>query len=90
MITDDEKWQNAEPNGNAEGNQFEKDGYNRGSRPQRVYSNDRPYRPRFNPNAENNRPQRNYYNSGEQRPYRPRFNANEGGEQRPYRPRHSP
>ncbi|MBQ7552785.1 MAG: RNA-binding S4 domain-containing protein [Bacteroidaceae bacterium] len=87
MITEDEKWQNAEPNGNAEGNQFEKDGYNRGSRPQRVYSNDRPYRPRFNPNAENNRPQRSYYNSGEQRPFRPRFNANEGGEQRPYRPR---
>ena len=85
MITDDEKWQNAENNGNAEGNHFE--GFNRETRPQRVYPNDRPYRPRFNPNADNsNRPQRGYNNGGE-RPYRPRFNSNEGGEQRPYRPR---
>ena len=85
MITDDEKWQNAENNGNAEGNHFE--GFNRETRPQRVYPNDRPYRPRFNPNADNsNRPQRGYNNGGE-RPYRPRFNNNEGGEQRPYRPR---
>ena len=87
MITEDEKWQNAEPNGNADGNQFE--GFDRGSRPQRVYTNDRPYRPRFNPNADNsNRQQRDYHNGGEQRSYRPRFNSNgEGGEQRPYRPR---
>ena len=88
MITEDEKWQNAESAGNADGNQFE--GFNRGSRPQRVYTNDRPYRPRFNPNADNsNRQQRGYHsNGGEQRPYRPRFTSNgEGGEQRPYRPR---
>lgn len=88
MITEDEKWQNAESTGNADGNQFE--GFNRGSRPQRVYTNDRPYRPRFNPNADNsNRQQRGYHsNGGEQRPYRPRFTSNgEGGEQRPYRPR---
>ena len=88
MITEDEKWQNAESKSNAEGNQFERDSYNRGSRPQRVYTNDRPYRPRFNPNADNSsRPQRSYYSGGEQRSYRPRFNSNEGGEQRPYRPR---
>ena len=87
MITDDEKWQNAENNGNAEGNHFE--GFNRETRPQRVYPNDRPYRPRFNPNADNsNRPQRGYNNGGE-RPYRPRYNSNEGGEQRPYRPRYN-
>ncbi len=85
MITEDEKWQNAESNGNAEGNQFE--GFNREARPQRVFTNDRSYRPRFNPNADNtNRPQRGYNNGGD-RPYRPRFNSNEGGEQRPYRPR---
>lgn len=84
MITEDEKWQNAENNGSADGNHFE--GFN-SERPQRVYPNDRPYRPRFNPNADNsNRPQRSYNNGGE-RPYRPRFNSNEGGEQRPYRPR---
>lgn len=71
-----------------------------GGRPQRAYSSDRPYRPRFNANAENGgeRPQRSYNNDrtyggersyGSERPYRPRFNANaEGGErsQRPYRP----
>ena len=88
MITEDKEWQNAESTGNADGNQFE--GFdNRGSRPQRVYTNDRPYRPRFNPNADNtNRQQRGYQSGGEQRPYRPRFNSNtEGGEQRPYRPR---
>ena len=84
MITEDEKWQNAENNGSADGNHFE--GFN-SERPQRVYPNDRPYRPRFNPNADNsNRPQRSYNNGGE-RPYRPRFNSNDGGEQRPYRPR---
>ena len=84
MMTEDEKWQNAENNGSADGNHFE--GFN-SERPQRVYPNDRPYRPRFNPNADNsNRPQRSYNNGGE-RPYRPRFNSNEGGEQRPYRPR---
>lgn len=58
--------------------------------PQRAYSSDRPYRPRFN--AENgDRPQRSYGNA-----YRPRFNDNaeEGersrriyDEERPYRPR---
>ena len=86
MITEDEKWQNAENNGSADGNHFE--GFN-SERPQRVYPNDRPYRPRFNPNADNsNRPQRSYNNGGE-RPYRPRFNSNEGGEQRPYRPRYN-
>ncbi|MCR4766220.1 MAG: RNA-binding S4 domain-containing protein [Bacteroidaceae bacterium] len=86
MITEDEKWQNAEQNGTADGNQFE--GFNREARPQRVFTNDRPYRPRFNPNADNsNRQQRVYNNGGEQRPYRPRFNSNDGGEQRPYRPR---
>ena len=85
MITEDEKWQDAEKNGNAEGNYYE--GFNREARPQRGYSNDRPYRPRFNPNADNsNRPQRGYNNGGD-RPYRPRFNNNEGGEQRSYRPR---
>ena len=86
MMTEDEKWQNAENNGSADGNHFE--GFN-SERPQRVYPNDRPYRPRFNPNADNsNRPQRSYNNGGE-RPYRPRFNSNEGGEQRPYRPRYN-
>ena len=86
MITEDEKWQNAENNGSADGNHFE--GFN-SERPQRVYPNDRPYRPRFNPNADNsNRPQRSYNNGGE-RPYRPRFNSNDGGEQRPYRPRYN-
>ena len=85
MITEDEKWQNADKNGSAEGNYFE--GFNREYRPQRVYTNERSYRPRFNPNADSsNRPQRGYNNGGE-RPYRPRFNNNEGGEQRPYRPR---
>ena len=85
MITEDEKWQNADKNGNAEGNNFE--GFNREYRPQRVYTNERSYRPRFNPNADSsNRPQRAYNNGGE-RPYRPRFNSNESGEQRPYRPR---
>ena len=86
MMTEDEKWQNAENNGSADGNHFE--GFN-SERPQRVYPNDRPYRPRFNPNADNsNRPQRSYNNGGE-RPYRPRFNSNDGGEQRPYRPRYN-
>jgi len=85
MITEDEKWLNADKNGNADGNYFE--GFNRESRPQRVYTNERSYRPRFNPNADSsNRPQRGYNNGGD-RPYRPRFNSNEGGEQRPYRPR---
>ena len=85
MITEDEKWQNAENSGNAEGNFYE--GFNREAKPQRVYTNERSYRPRFNPNADSsNRPQRGYNNGGE-RSYRPRFNNNEGGEQRPYRPR---
>ena len=87
MITEDEKWQSAQNNGSAEGNRFE--GFNSEARPQRSYPSDRPYRPRFNPNADNsNRPQRSYNNGGE-RPYRPRFNSNEGGEQRPYRPRYN-
>ena len=91
MFTEDEKWQHADSNSNAEeNNQFERESYNRGPRPQRVYSNDRPYRPRFNPNEEGgSRPQRSYHSDGEQRPYRPRFNSNEGGEQRPYRPRYN-
>ena len=66
---------------------FTRDG---GERPQRTYSSERPYRPRFNPNAENSeRLQRPYgerpsYGNSE-RPYRPRYN-NENGErpQRPY------
>ncbi|MCI5664442.1 MAG: RNA-binding S4 domain-containing protein [Mediterranea sp.] len=66
---------------------FTRDG---GERPQRTYSSERSYRPRFNPNAENSeRPQRSYserpsYGNSE-RPYRPRYN-NENGErpQRPY------
>ena len=71
-----------------------------GERPQRTYSSERPYRPRFNPNAENSeRPQRTYgerpsYGNSE-RPYRPRYN-NENGErpqrtygERPQRPRYN-
>ena len=69
-------------------------------RPQRPYNSDRPYRPRFNPGADNgDRPQRPRYNNDNgDRPYRPRYNSedgdrpqrprynNEGGD-RPYRPR---
>ena len=100
MITEDEKWQNAENNGSADGNHFE--GFNserfnpnadNSNRPQRSYNNggERPYRPRFNSNdGGEQRPYRPRYNNdgGEQRPYRPRYN-NEGGEQRPYRPRYN-
>ena len=54
-----------------------------GGRPQKAYSSERPYRPRFNPNAEgDDRPQRPYGNA--YRPY-----SNNGGD-RPYRPRFSP
>jgi len=87
MITEDEKWQNDQQNVNAEGNHFE--GFNRENRPQRVYPNDRPYRPRFNPNADSSNRQQRGYNNGGERPYRPRFNSGEGGEQRSYRPRYN-
>ena len=73
-----------------------------GDRPQRAYSNDRSYRPRFNPNGENgDRPQRSYgNNAGGDRPYRPRYNSeggdrpqrsygNNAGGDRPYRPRYN-
>ena len=87
MITEDEKWQNDQQNVNAEGNHFE--GFNRENRPQRVYPNDRSYRPRFNPNADSSNRQQRGYNNGGERPYRPRFNSGEGGEQRSYRPRYN-
>lgn len=61
-----------------------------GERPQRSYGgSERPFRPRFNPNAEGGeRPQRPRFNPNSERggySPRPRYNA-EGGE-RPYRPR---
>ena len=100
MSTENETWRDAsssEENSGAgrDGNQFNREGgynrpsYNRenGDRPQRAYSSDRSYRPRFNPNGENgDRPQRSYgNNAGGDRPYRPRYNG-EGGDrpQRPY------
>ncbi|ADV42181.1 pseudouridine synthase [Bacteroides helcogenes] len=60
-----------------------------GDRPQRPYNSDRPYRPRFNPNAENgDRPQRSYNSDrsygNSDRPYRPRYNSDNGD--RPQRP----
>ena len=111
MSTENETWRDAsssEENSGAgrDGNQFNREGgynrpsYNRenGDRPQRAYSSDRSYRPRFNPNGENgdrpyrprynseggDRPQRSYgNNAGGDRPYRPRYNS-EGGD-RPQR-----
>ena len=61
-----------------------------GERPQRSYgSSERPFRPRFNPNAEGGeRPQRPRFNPNSERggySPRPRYNA-EGGD-RPFRPR---
>lgn len=61
-----------------------------GERPQRSYGgSERPFRPRFNPNAEGGeRPQRPRFNPNSERggySPRPRYNA-EGGD-RPYRPR---
>lgn len=61
-----------------------------GDRPQRPYGgSERPFRPRFNPNAEGGeRPQRPRFNPNSERggySPRPRYNA-EGGD-RPYRPR---
>ena len=46
-------------------------------RPQRLYNSDRPYRPRFNPGADNgDRPQRPRYNNDNgDRPHRPRYNS---------------
>lgn len=114
MSTENETWRDAsssEENSGAgrDGNQFNKEGgysrpsYNRenGDRPQRLYNSDRPYRPRFNPGADNgDRPQRPRYNNDNgDRPYRPRYNS-EGGDRpqrpygnnsgdRPYRPRYN-
>ena len=64
-----------------------------GERPQRSYGgSERPFRPRFNPNAEGGeRPQRPRFNPNSERggySPRPRYNA-EGGE-RPQRPRFNP
>ena len=64
-----------------------------GERPQRSYGgSDRPFRPRFNPNAEGGeRPQRPRFNPNSERggySPRPRYNA-EGGD-RPQRPRFNP
>ena len=115
MSTENETWRDAsssEENSGAgrDGNQFNREGgynrpsYNRenGDRPQRAYSSDRSYRPRFNPNGENgDRPQRSYgNNAGGDRPYRPRYNSeggdrpqrsygNNAGGDRPYRPRYN-
>ena len=104
MSTENETWRDAsssEENAGAgrDGNQFN-GGYNRPS--YNREGGERPYRPRFNPNADGGeRPQRSYnsYGNGE-RPQRPRFNPNaEGGDrpqrsynsygngERPYRPR---
>ena len=115
MSTENETWRDAsssEENSGAgrDGNQFNREGgynrpsYNRenGDRPQRAYSSDRSYRPRFNPNGENgDRPQRSYgNNAGGARPSRPRYNSeggdrpqrsygNNAGGDRPYRPRYN-
>ncbi|HIY89070.1 MAG TPA: pseudouridine synthase, partial [Candidatus Bacteroides pullicola] len=88
MTTENENWQGAfsssESTGaNHEGNQTNKEtGYTRV-----AYNRDgnaRPYRPRFNPNAENaGRSQRAYSSD---RPYRPRFNPNAENGERPQRP----
>lgn len=103
MTTENETWRDASSdnaNANRDGNQFDgnfgRPSYNR-------ENGNRPYRPRFNPNAEG---AQRAYGSGEQRSYRPRFNPNaEGGERvqrsyssdrpsyggsdRPFRPRYN-
>ena len=106
MTTENENWQGTpsstgNTDANREGNQTNKEnGYTRV--PYNREGNNRPHRPRFNPNAENaGRPQRAYSSD---RPYRPRFNANgENGDRpqrtygndrpysqdRPYRPRYN-
>lgn len=109
MSTENETWRDAsssEENSGAgrDGNQFNREGGY--SRPSYNRENgERPYRPRFNPNAENvDRPQRPYnaersYGSSD-RPYRPRYNSeggdrpqrpygNNAGGDRPYRPRYN-
>ena len=87
MTTENETWQGASSpaentGADREGNQTNKEnGYARVS-----YNRDgnaRPHRPRFNPNAENARPQRAYSSD---RPYRPRFNPNAAEGDRPQRP----
>ena len=87
MTTENETWQGASSpaentGADREGNQTNKEnGYARVS-----YNRDgnaRPHRPRFNPNAENARPQRAYSSD---RPYRPRFNPNAAEGERPQRP----
>ena len=87
MTTENETWQGASSpaentGADREGNQTNKEnGYARVS-----YNRDgnaRPHRPRFNPNAENARPQRAYSSD---RPYRPRFNPNAADGERPQRP----
>ena len=88
MTTENENWQgvssSSESTGaNHEGNQTNKEtGYTRV-----AYNRDgnaRPYRPRFNPNAENGGRSQRAYSSD--RPYRPRFNPNAENGERPQRP----
>ena len=87
MTTENENWQGTpsstgNTDANREGNQTNKEnGYTRV--PYNREGNNRPHRPRFNPNAENaGRPQRAYSSD---RPYRPRFNANGENGDRPQR-----
>lgn len=87
MTTENETWQGASSSAentgaDREGNQTNKEnGYARV--PYNRDGNARPHRPRFNPNAENARPQRAYSSD---RSYRPRFNPNAENAERPQRP----
>lgn len=100
MSTENENWQDissASDNSNAgrDGNQYSREGNSYSRQSYNREGGDRPYRPRFNPNAEGGDRQPRQY--GGDRPYRPRFNNNDnngyrssyGGSERPFRSRYN-